>query len=79
MRIDGRFDPKAWVQPQAEETVVSARVVEPRDERAVESASSESGEASANFTSELELSYAYTHASRTAEAVTEVLEKTPDL
>jgi hypothetical protein len=79
MRIDGRFDPKAWVQPQAEETVVSARVVEQRDEREVESAISESGDASANFTSELELSYAYTHATRTAATVTEVLEKTPDL
>ena len=79
MRVDGRFDPKAWVQPQAEETVVSARVVEQRDEREVEFTASNESDASADFASELELSYACTHASRTAEAITEALEKTPDL
>lgn len=79
MRIDGRFNPKAWGKPHAEEAVVSAKVVEQQDERETKPAISGQSEAVTNFASELELSYAYTYASRTATAVTEALEKTPDL
>ena len=79
MRIDGRFDPKAWVQPQPEDAVVSARVVEQQDEGQVQLTATDQSDANADFATELEMSYAYTHASRTVEAVTQALEKTPDL
>lgn len=79
MRIDGRFDPKAWVQPRTEDIVISTNVEEQPPERQTEFTVSEQSEASTDFASELETSYAYIHASRTVAAVNEVLEKTPDL
>jgi hypothetical protein len=79
MRIDGRFDPKAWVQPRKEEVVISTNVEEQSSEHETELTVVEPGDTGTNFETELETSYAYTHASRTAATVAEVLEKTPDL
>ena len=79
MRIDGRFDPKQWIKPHAEEVIVSTTVEEQGDENTIAFSTSEERKTDVDFAGEMENRYAYTHASRTAATVTRPLETTPDL
>jgi hypothetical protein len=79
MRIDGRLDPKQWVQPQTEEAETSAPIAEQRHDRQTALAGIGQHEVESDFAAELQLGCSYTHASRTAATVAEMLETTPDL
>ena len=79
MRIDGRFDPKQWVQPQSEEAEVSKNIEKQPLELQLEVTVSEQRESDEDFAGEIQMSYAYTYASRTAATVTGLLEETRDL
>ncbi len=79
MRIDGRFDPKAWVQPQSGQKENSGKLEEQRHEREIVLSISEQRDADADFAVESQNSYAYTHADRVALKITGMLEATPDL
>ena len=79
MRIDGRLDPKQWVQPQTEEAEARAPIAEQRREQPAASAGSAHHESETDFAAEMQHGYSYSHASRTAASVAEMLETTPDL
>jgi hypothetical protein len=79
MRIDGRFDPKAWVQPQSGQKENSTKLEEQRPEREIVLSVSEQRDADAEFAVESQHAYAYTHSDRVAANITRVLEATPDL
>ena len=79
MRIDGRFDPKQWIQPRAKDAEVSTNIEEQLHGLQMSFTVSEQSETDLDFAGEMQTSYAYNRASRTAEAVAEMLEATPDL
>ena len=79
MRIDGRFDPRQWIQPQTEEAEVSAPTAEQPHDRQTALTASDHHEIESDFAAELQQGYSYTHASRMAATVAEMLEATPDL
>jgi hypothetical protein len=79
MRIDGRFDPRQWIQPQPEVAEVFAPIVGQRLEFGTTSSGSGHHEIERDFAAELQQGYSYTHASRMAATVAEMLEATPDL
>ena len=79
MRIDGRFDPKVWVQPRDEDAEESSKGVDQRPEREMVLSVSEQRDADLDFALESQNAYAYTHASRVATRVTGMLEVTSDL
>lgn len=79
MRIDGRFDPKVWVQPRAGEAVPSNKPEDRPQEREMVLSVSEQRDADMDFATASENAYAYTHANQIAARVTGMLEVTPDL
>ena len=79
MRIDGRFDPKQWVHPRPDEAAVSPDLNQQQQEGLLSFTVSQSHESDADFAREIEKSYGFKHAFRTAEVVSEMLEATPDL
>ena len=79
MRIDGRFDPKAWVQPRKEETAQPGVAGHEQATPEMVLSVSTPDASDADFATASEQGYAYTHASRIAERVTRMLEVTTDV
>ena len=79
MRIDGRFDPRVWVQPRKEELAQPevAGFAQPAPELVLSVSAQHASDV--DFATASDQGYAYTHASRIAERVTGMLEVTADV